>query len=104
MSGDRSAGQIRQVDPHCPHRMEQQDQISFFGAPRLTRTRMILALAVALVSDFLQVALVPFEAAFIQQFIDVAAMVLTTLILGFHWLLLPTFAFEFIPFVDMAPT
>jgi hypothetical protein len=38
------------------------------------------------------------------QVLDVLAMVLTTLSIGFHVLLLPTFALEFIPLVDMIPT
>lgn len=65
---------------------------------------MALALAIALGSDFLQIAVLPAEWLFLQQFVDVAAMVLTTLVLGFHWLLLPTFIVEFVPVIDMLPT
>jgi hypothetical protein len=31
-------------------------------------------------------------------------MVLTSWMIGFHWLLLPTFVMEFIPLVDELPT
>ena len=75
-----------------------------FAPPQLTRTRIGLALAIAVVADILQVVLVPLEWAFAQQIVDAIAMGLTILVIGFHPLLLPTFVFEFIPFVDMLPT
>lgn len=75
-----------------------------FVAPQLTRTRVLLALAIAVGADFLQIVLVPLEWAFVQQIVDVVAMVLTILVIGFHPLLLPTFIVEFIPIVDMLPT
>ena len=73
-----------------------------FLKPKLTRTRMILAFAVAVVADGLQFifTLVPF----VDQAVDVVAFALTTWAVGFHLLLLPTFAVEFIPGVDMLPT
>jgi hypothetical protein len=73
-----------------------------FRQPQLTRTRMLLAFAVAVVADGLQFifTLVPF----VDQAVDVAAFGLTTWAIGFHLLLLPTFAVEFIPGVDMLPT
>ena len=70
--------------------------------PHLTRGRMIAALAVAVVADGLQFLLVWLP--FADQIIDVIAMVLTSWIIGFHWLLLPTFVIEFIPLVDALPT
>ena len=75
-----------------------------FTAPRLTWARITLSISIAVIADFLQIALLPLEWAFIQQIIDVVAMVLTTLVLGFHPLLLPTFIVEFIPVVDMLPS
>ena len=72
--------------------------------PRLTRARIITALAVAIVADCLQVALLPLEWLFAQQAVDVVAMGLTMWLLGFHLLLLPTFVVELIPMVDMLPT
>ena len=77
---------------------------SRFTAPPLTWTRIGLAVAIALVADLLQIVLLPLEWAFVQQIVDVVAMVLITLTLGFHPLLLPTFLVEFIPVVDMLPT
>lgn len=73
-----------------------------FRVPRLTRLRIVLALAVAVVADGLQflLGLLPFA----DQAIDVVAMVLTSWTIGFHWLLLPTFAVEFVPLLDELPT
>ncbi|MBP9901309.1 MAG: hypothetical protein V9H26_05140 [Verrucomicrobiota bacterium] len=73
-------------------------------APKLTRGRIALVIAVALVADLLQIVLLPLEWMFIQQIVDVIAMGLAIWLLGFHVLLLPTFAVEFIPVVDMLPT
>ena len=80
------------------------NRINNFGRPpgRLTRSRMGFALAVALVSDAVQVPLQAVPGA--PEVIDVIAMVLTTAAIGFHVLLLPTFVLEFIPLVDMMPT
>jgi len=75
-----------------------------FTVPRLTQRRILAALAVGVVADFLQVALLPLEWMFAQQIVDVIAMGLTIWLLGFHLLLLPTFVVEFIPIVDMLPT
>ena len=75
-----------------------------FAAPPLTRTRIVLAVAIAVIADFLQVVLLPLEWALVQQIVDVVAMVLIIPVLGFHPLLLPTFLVEFIPMVDMLPT
>ena len=36
--------------------------------------------------------------------IDVLAMILTTRLLGFHWVLLPSFLLEAVPGLDLAPT
>ena len=84
--------------------MNLLNRINNFGRPpyRLTRSRMGFALAVALVSDVLQVPLQAVPGA--PEVIDVIAMVLTTTAIGFHVLLLPTFVLEFIPLVDMMPT
>ena len=73
-------------------------------APKLTRTRIILALAVAVSADSLQFFLGPLGWAFADQAIDVVALVLTAWALGFHLLLLPTFVVEALPVVDMLPT
>jgi hypothetical protein len=75
-----------------------------FCAPKLTRPRIVLALAVAVTADSLQFFLGPIGWAFIDQVIDVVALLLTTGAIGFHLLLLPTFVAEILPVVDMLPT
>src|SRR3979490_350085 len=75
-----------------------------FHTPVLTRNRIRLAYAVAITADQVQLGLGPFGWAFVDQAIDVVAMILTIRIIGFHPLLLPTFLVEFIPLVGMLPT
>ena len=75
-----------------------------FRAPQLTRTRIILALAVAVFADGLQLLLGPFAWVFVDQAIDCVAMILVSWAIGFHWLLLPAFVTELIPAVDELPT
>ena len=77
---------------------------SGFFHPTLTRTRIILALVVALVADGLQLMFGPLGCVFIDQAIDCVAMVLTICLLGFHVLLLPTFAIELVPLIEDFPT
>jgi hypothetical protein len=72
--------------------------------PKLTRTRIVLAVAVAVIADGLQILLLPLAWTFAESAVDVAAMILTMWLIGFHLLLLPTFAVEFIPVVDLLPT
>ena len=77
---------------------------SLFRAPKLTRPRMVLALAVAVAADGLQFTLGPLGWAFADQVIDFLAMALVSWIIGFHILLLPTFVVEFLPVLDELPT
>ena len=77
---------------------------SILRTPSLTRTRILLALAVAAAADGLQFFTGPFGWVGFDQAIDVVAMLLTMWILGFHILLLPTFVVELIPVADMLPT
>lgn len=73
------------------------------AAPQtLTIKRIIAAVAFALVADGLQIVFQVVPLA--PEIIDVIAMAVTTWLLGFHLLLLPTFAVEFIPVIDMLPT
>ncbi len=74
---------------------------NLFRPARLSRRRMLFAVAVAVVADGLQI---PLQLPPLPQIIDVVAMVLTSAAIGFHVLLLPTFAIEFIPGIDMLPT
>jgi len=73
-------------------------------SPVLTQERVRLAYAVAISTDLLQLLLGPFGWAGADELLDVTAMILTWRLIGFHPLLLPTFALEFLPVADMLPT
>lgn len=76
------------------------------NGPRLTKTRIILAVAIAVFTDGLQLLLGllgPLSLP-VDDVVDVIAMMLTSWVLGFHWLLLPTFVLKLIPFADDLPT
>src|SRR5216117_2579634 len=75
-----------------------------FQSPVLNRERVRLAYAVAVTTDVLQLLLGPLGWAFADELLDVTAMILTWRLIGFHPLLLPTFALEFLPVADMLPT
>jgi hypothetical protein len=75
----------------------------FTDVPLLTPTRVRSAYAVAVVTDALQMVLGPFGWAFADEILDVVAAAATWRLLGFHPLLLPTFAVEFLPVSDMLP-
>ncbi|HTB84528.1 MAG TPA: hypothetical protein VK742_12810 [Candidatus Sulfotelmatobacter sp.] len=75
-----------------------------FRPPHLSRLRIFLALAVAIGADGLQLLLAAVGWVGPDQVIDCIAMGLTIWLLGFHVLLLPTFAIELIPLVDDFPT
>jgi len=75
-----------------------------FQAPPLTPHRIRLAYATAVSADALQLILGPLGWAGADEIIDIAAMFLSWRILGFHPLLLPTFALEILPIVDVLPT
>jgi len=72
--------------------------------PKLTRGRIILALAAAAAADGLQLLTGPLGWAGLDQAIDAAAMLLVMGIVGFHVLLLPTFVVELVPVVEDLPT
>jgi hypothetical protein len=82
--------------PQTPNRL--------LRVPQLTRTRIVLALVAAAVADGVQVLLGPFGWVFGDQLIDVAAMLLVSWLIGFHWLLLPSFVLELVPAADELPT
>ena len=63
-----------------------------------------MALAVAVAADGLQLLLGPLGWTFGDQLIDVIAMLLVGWLIGFHWLLLPSFVLELIPVADEFPT
>lgn len=79
----------------------------FTYAPRftkLTRARIVLAIAISVIADGLQLLLGSFGWIFADQIIDAIAMILTMRLVGFHWLLLPTFILELVPLADELPT
>ena len=77
---------------------------SLFRAPPLTRTRMVLALALAVTADGLQLCFGFVGWAFIDQAIDAVAMILISWAIGFHILFLPTFVVELVPLLEDLPT
>jgi len=77
---------------------------TLFAPRELSRARIVAAITAAVVADVLQIALLPVAWTFVQEAIDVVAMGLTMVFLGFHLLLLPTFAVELFPLVDALPT
>jgi hypothetical protein len=74
-----------------------------FDQPALTPARVRWAYAVAITTDLLQLLLGPFGWAFVDEGLDVIAMAAISHAIGFHVVLLPTFALEFLPFTDMLP-
>ena len=77
---------------------------TIFHVPVLTQARERLAYTIAIATDTLQFVLGPLGWAGADEILDVAAAILIWRVLGFHPLLLPTFAVEFLPVTDMLPT
>ena len=77
---------------------------SLFRAPPLTRTRIALALVLAVAADGLQLFLGPLGWALVDQAIDGVAMILISWAIGFHILFLPTFVVELVPVLEDLPT
>jgi hypothetical protein len=75
-----------------------------FVPPFLTPGRIRTAYAVAGAVDILQLLLGPLGWAFADEILDIAAMAVLWRVIGFHPLLLPTFALELVPLADMLPT
>jgi hypothetical protein len=71
--------------------------------PVLTSSRVRLAYTIAVTADVLQFLLGPLGWAFADEVLDIAAMILTWRVIGFHPLLLPTFVLEFLPVADLLP-
>lgn len=83
---------------------EQLTGASQAGGLAPTHSRIKAAYGVAIATDVMQLALGPFGWAFVDEILDVIALILTTRLLGFHPLLLPTFVLELVPIVDVLPT
>jgi hypothetical protein len=77
---------------------------SLFRAPRLTLLRIIPAFLVAVAADGTQLILAEIGWLGLDQAIDCVAMFVITWLIGFHFLLLPTFLIELIPLADDLPT
>jgi hypothetical protein len=85
--------------------MKSAEMLKRLGrVPKLTRTRIVLALMIAVMADGLQWLLGPIGWVIGDQLIDVAAMLFVGWLVGFHWLLLPSFLLELFPVVDELPT
>jgi hypothetical protein len=80
--------------------------------PKLTRNRILVAYAIAVIADVLEFPIAAAEitvagaptgelAAFVLDCIVMGAM---TKLLGFHWMFLPSFGVEAIPGLDLLPT
>jgi hypothetical protein len=78
--------------------------MDIFQPRTLTPGRTRLAYGVAVATDLLQFIAGPLGWAFADEVLDVVAMIVMWRLLGFHPLLLPTFALEFLPMTDMLPT
>ena len=69
--------------------------------------RVQLAWVVAILVDSLQIVLLPVTggaSTWLDKPLDVVAMVLLWRLLGWHWALVPSFFFEFLPIAELAPT
>lgn len=70
--------------------------------------RKVTAFAIAGAADLMQVTLLPIFAPValppINNIIDVIVGVILTLLLGWHWVFLPSFIAEMVPGLDLAPT
>ena len=76
--------------------------------PPLSRRRVRLAFALAIVADGLQFVLLPLTlagaASPVEDALDLIVGVLMIALLGWHPAFLPSFVVKLIPFVDLAPT
>ena len=80
--------------------------------PKLTKQKIALAFTVAVIADSIQFPItaatatgalaVPAEGA--DFALDCVVMVITSALLGFHWLFLPSLVFEMVPGFDLLPT
>ncbi len=72
--------------------------------PRVTYPRIGAALAVALVTDGLELGSGFLGWVGLDQVLDVVAMIAIGRLIGFHILFLPTFVLEAVPLADELPT
>jgi hypothetical protein len=77
---------------------------SLLRVPILTSSRVGLAYAIAIAVDATQLLLGPVGWAFADEILDLVAMIVVSRLIGFHFLLLPTFVLELLPITDLLPT
>jgi hypothetical protein len=74
----------------------------------LTLARRRAALAIAVTADVIQWAAAPLffwgAASTLDDVLDVVVAIALIRLVGFHWVLLPAFVAEIVPFVDLVPT
>jgi hypothetical protein len=88
------------------------DQLRQMSKPKLTRTRAVAALAIAAIADVVQLPITAVEATGILSIpgegadlvVDCVVAVAASKLLGFHWVLLPSFIVEAVPGLDLTPT
>jgi hypothetical protein len=75
--------------------------------PGTSPNRVKAAWAVALVTDAIQVGLGATTgglSSWVDAPLDIVVMVILWRLVGWHWVFLPSFALEFLPYVEFAPT
>jgi hypothetical protein len=74
----------------------------------LTRRRVRLALAIAMLADVVQLGLFPLfsEGAFApaNDVLDVIVAIVMFVLIGWHWAFLPTIVLELVPALNLVPT
>jgi hypothetical protein len=78
--------------------------VQLWTPQRLTPSDIRTAYIVAVAIDAAQFVLGPLGWVGVDEVLDAVAMYAISRLVGFHPLLLPTFALEFVPFTDMLPT
>ncbi len=75
--------------------------------PPLTRNRVRAAWIIAVAADAIQLGLFPVTgtlSTWINKPLDLLVMLVLWRLLGWHWVLLPSFAVELLPYAELAPT
>ena len=80
--------------------------------PVLTKERIKLAYAIAIVADVLEFPITAAEMTILgapggeaaASFLDCVVMAAMTKVLGFHWVFVPSFLVEVVPGLDLLPT
>jgi hypothetical protein len=76
----------------------------------VTKKRVRLALALAMLADVLQLGILPLLAegvipyVIVNDVMDVVVAVAMILLIGWHWAFLPSFALELVPALNLVPT